>query len=130
MKKLLILTLPLVLALGSCTANNKANTTVTGNDRDKHGCIPSAGYSWSNVKGKCVKVFEVGTTLKPVAAKDQGINGYVILSKDGSQAEIYIPNEKNSKLLHKSQGFRSGKYRYDAVKKIIYINNTAKYRVD
>jgi len=29
-----------------------------GSDRDKHGCIGSAGYSWCEQKNKCLRIWE------------------------------------------------------------------------
>jgi len=34
------------------------NGTLVGNDRDAHGCIPSAGYSWCDAKQKCIRPWE------------------------------------------------------------------------
>jgi hypothetical protein len=34
------------------------STPVVGGDRDAHGCIGSAGYSWCEVKNKCLRVWE------------------------------------------------------------------------
>ena len=31
---------------------------LVGNDRDKYGCIPSAGYSWCEKRKKCIRVWE------------------------------------------------------------------------
>jgi hypothetical protein len=31
---------------------------LVGNDKDEHGCIPSAGYSWCEAKQKCLRVWE------------------------------------------------------------------------
>lgn len=31
---------------------------LVGNDRDEHGCIPSAGYSWCELKQKCLRTWE------------------------------------------------------------------------
>lgn len=31
---------------------------IVGNDRDEHGCIGSAGYSWCALKDKCLRVWE------------------------------------------------------------------------
>jgi hypothetical protein len=33
-------------------------TQLVGNDRDEHGCIPSAGYSWCDSKQKCLRPWE------------------------------------------------------------------------
>jgi hypothetical protein len=38
---------------------NRASTTpIVGGDRDAHGCIGSAGYSWCDAKQKCLRVWE------------------------------------------------------------------------
>jgi hypothetical protein len=37
---------------------NNSNTTVVGGDRDAHGCIGSAGYSWCETKQKCLRAWE------------------------------------------------------------------------
>lgn len=34
------------------------NRKLIGGDRDKHGCIGSAGYSWCDEKQKCIRVWE------------------------------------------------------------------------
>lgn len=31
---------------------------IIGGDRDEHGCIGSAGYSWCAIKNKCLRVWE------------------------------------------------------------------------
>jgi len=31
---------------------------IVGGDKDSHGCIGSAGYSWCEVKQKCIRVWE------------------------------------------------------------------------
>jgi len=39
---------------------------IVGGDGDKHGCIGSAGYSWCEVKGKCIRIWEEKCELGPV----------------------------------------------------------------
>ena len=34
------------------------STDFTGGDRDEHGCIGSAGYSWCEAKQKCLRIWE------------------------------------------------------------------------
>lgn len=34
------------------------STSMLGGDRDEHGCIGSAGYSWCEVKSRCLRVWE------------------------------------------------------------------------
>lgn len=31
---------------------------VVGGDKDAHGCIGSAGYSWCQIKNKCLRIWE------------------------------------------------------------------------
>jgi hypothetical protein len=40
-----------------CPEKNSAEP-ILGGDRDEHGCIGSAGYSWCEVKQKCLRVWE------------------------------------------------------------------------
>ena len=39
---------------------------IVGNDRDAHGCIGSAGYSWCAIKNKCLRVWEEKCETSPV----------------------------------------------------------------
>lgn len=39
-------------------ANTENNQLIVGGDRDAHGCIPSAGYSWCEAKQKCLRTWE------------------------------------------------------------------------
>lgn len=69
MKKILILSLVLVfLSLSACSLKNNNSeadrseqinqSNIVGGDRDEHGCIGSAGYSWCEAKQKCLRVWE------------------------------------------------------------------------
>jgi len=40
-----------------------------GSDRDAHGCIPSAGYSWCEGKNKCLRIWEEPCTAQDRAEK-------------------------------------------------------------
>lgn len=61
---------------GFIKSNGKSDILqpVVGGDRDLHGCIPSAGYSWCEVKQKCLRIWEekcdVATTTSIVDTKD------------------------------------------------------------
>jgi hypothetical protein len=39
-------------------ASVSTTTPIIGGDKDSHGCIGSAGYSWCEVKNKCLRVWE------------------------------------------------------------------------
>lgn len=69
---------PILIAIGlaACTAHKPpaeaptpaatpaATPAMPGSDRDAHGCIGSAGYSWCESTGKCERPWEL--------AKDKG----------------------------------------------------------
>ncbi|MCX6810014.1 MAG: hypothetical protein NTZ65_04715 [Candidatus Berkelbacteria bacterium] len=59
-KKFLIaaIILIIILALGFIWYKAKQNNQLIGGDRDSHGCIGSAGYSWCEQKSKCLRTWE------------------------------------------------------------------------
>ena len=62
---------------------------------DKDGCLGRAGYTWSVVREKCVRVFDVGRRLEPVTNQnntDFEKSMFFLLSDDGLTAEVYFPS--------------------------------------
>ena len=59
---LILLIAVLVIGAGFYFWNNKPQTTpatpLVGGDKDSHGCIGSAGYTWCATKNKCLRVWE------------------------------------------------------------------------
>jgi putative hemolysin len=55
MKRIFFTVIILLLVL---LAGCKENQPIVGGDRDSHGCIGSAGYSWCEAKQKCLRVWE------------------------------------------------------------------------
>ncbi len=49
----------LALVLTVLAACSAGRSHLVGNDRDAHGCIGSAGYSWSETLQQCVRPWEV-----------------------------------------------------------------------
>ena len=47
--------------MGACC---RAGLQKTGSDRDAYGCIASAGYTWSQVAGDCLRLWEAGVRLQ------------------------------------------------------------------
>lgn len=90
---------------------------MVGGDRDKHGCIGSAGYTFSIIKNDCIRVFDQKTQLKEVNANGSAtFNAAVIFSADNKKAEIFIPRSKSSIVLTRTRGtkrssvWKKGKY--------------------
>ena len=65
---------------------------VVGADRDAHNCIASAGYTYSSVRGECVRLWEVGTPLEPVVQIEEPVlTAYVVQDESGREAEVFLP---------------------------------------
>jgi len=65
---------------------------VVGADRDAHNCIASAGYTYSAVRGECVRLWEVGTALMPVVQIEEPVlAAYVVQDESGKEAEVFLP---------------------------------------
>ncbi len=73
---------------------------VVGNDRDSHGCIGSAGYTWSALKNKCIRVFEDGIRLNPIQPQGSAIiSAFVVMEAGKTEAELFLPDQKASSTL-------------------------------
>lgn len=53
-KYILSIMLLVVLVLSGCEEQNQ----VIGGDKDEHGCLPAAGYTWCESKQKCLREWE------------------------------------------------------------------------
>ena len=72
-----------------------------GADKDAHGCIASAGYTYSQLKKECIRTFEQKIQLKEIATKGN-YNAAVLFNKDQSKAEIFLKEEKTSVILNRT----------------------------
>ena len=72
------------LLLAACSTPEQH---LVGGDRDSHGCIGSAGYQWSALTGKCVRLFEEGIRLNPTDAS-QTSSAFVMFNADQTQGRI------------------------------------------
>jgi hypothetical protein len=73
-------------------AQDSIKSPIVGNDRDKHGCIGSAGYTWSVLKKECVRTFELTHTDKnalELISIDNTQKMTVLFSSDKTKAEIF-----------------------------------------
>lgn len=82
----------------------KSEKVIVGGDVDSHGCKASAGYTWSIVKNKCIRIFE-GTKLSHAeeSGKTYTTAAYVVF--EGNKAELFLDTQKESIILErKSEG--------------------------
>lgn len=73
------------------TAGETEKTAMAGNDKDEHGCLPSAGYTWSEVQKDCIRLWEKGVrmTSVPDAAKTL----FLVFSPDSTKVELFFSEE-------------------------------------
>jgi hypothetical protein len=93
------LLLPLLLAVTSVIFAQQTQPKV-GADKDAHGCIASAGYTYSQLKKECIRTFEQKIQLKEFVTKGN-YTAAVLFNKDQSKAEIFLKEEKTSIILNR-----------------------------
>lgn len=139
-------TLPILGLVGvlccclSCTADaqHKQQTTaketpvLMGSTRDEHGCIPTAGYTWSEIKQECVRVWEVGQTIyykKTTGRTYQGI--FVIFSADSSRMESYEMGQKQWERVENSPSWLSTDHqqRLTLTDSIYHLNDSTSFPI-
>ncbi len=105
---------PVLLAatLAACSAPQPAEP-VLGGDRDAHGCIASAGQSWSALKQQCIQPFD-NPDIKFADPDNDTLAVYVLLSDDKSRAEVFASGVPENTILESVKGgyaSRDGKIR-------------------
>ncbi len=81
------------------TLQSTDSATIVGNDRDDHGCIGSAGYTWSELRQECVRPFEAGRRMVSVTDPDATTCAYMLFSTDSLQVELFLPDREKSEIL-------------------------------
>ncbi|MDR3023198.1 hypothetical protein [Chryseobacterium sp.] len=115
MKKTILLS---AMFLGSLIFAQK-QTPVLGGDRDVHGCIGSAGYTYSQLKNDCIKTFNQKIKLKEVSSdKSYTSMTAIIFTKDMKKAEVFIPDGAAKSIILNKEGkgkiWKSGTYIKDS----------------
>ena len=83
-------------------ANQQKNKTLVGGDRDEHGCISSAGYSWSELLQDCIRPFEKGVRLNSTA-EEHSLAAYLVFNADSSKVEVFLPGKEKRPILHRKK---------------------------
>jgi hypothetical protein len=96
-----IISIVLVLFMAACQSGSgterdepASTDQLNGADRDEHGCIGSAGYTWSVVKNSCIRIWEAGTPFieydVATGVTDSSSTSYIVLSDDKQKAEAFF----------------------------------------
>ncbi len=57
------------------TTTDGGDTPLLGGDKDEHGCIPSAGYSWCEPLQECIRPWETNCTEPVIVGNDSDEHG-------------------------------------------------------
>ena len=117
-KKTLALATSAMILTACSNAQPQAEMPTVGGETDAHGCLPSAGQSYSYLKKACVQVFDVADIkLDDPANKTQAVYG--ILSED-KQVEVFTSDLPENTILDVVKGgyvSKDGKVRLMKTKK-------------
>lgn len=103
----LLLAVMMTAAFTTVGFGQKITQKVAGADRDKHGCIGSAGYTYSVIKNDCVRLFEEKIQLREAnPTTSSASSAVVILSKDKKKAELFLPSGTGSIMLNRTLKYR------------------------
>lgn len=84
-----------------------AGETMTGSDKDEHGCIASAGYTWCSVQARCIRLWEEGIKLSAVGTGHTGgteFNTYLVFAADSLKAELFDVKRRTPVILERKGG--------------------------
>lgn len=108
-----------------------------GGDEDEHGCISSAGYTWSNLREDCVQLFEVAYRLNPVSdptnddATDAAIiSAFVLFNDNESELELFLPEIQSGIIIAKNKEgkYQKDNYLFDKEHFVLYIHGKKSYQ--
>lgn len=116
----LITLMALIGLTGACSSGSQKDTTDTtqamvGADTDEHGCKGSAGYHWSAVQQKCVRLSDAGIKLASANPTD-ALAAYLLFASTDKdeQAEVFLPGQPGQ-LLAKVPGEGAGSWTLDTL---------------
>ena len=84
------------------SSNSNSSKRKVGGNRDRHGCLTGAGYSWCELGQSCVRPWELATCFKAKLGPDftDFANNYALDSSTGnpnnSKATLMLCDPKNN----------------------------------
>nr|WP_302829607.1 hypothetical protein [uncultured Bacteroides sp.] len=120
MKKKSFYLMCVCLLLASCgggrektaeTENEVEKTAMVGNDKDEHGCIASAGYTWCEVQKDCIRLWEKGIRMTSVTDAQNIL--FLVFSPDSTQVELFFSKEGAPNEILDRRGLPAGGYAWN-----------------
>src|SRR5690554_6648870 len=111
------------------------NKEPIGGDKDANGCLIAAGETWSQLKQNCIRVFDEALRLNPLKVEegDAIISAFVLAEEENkSLVELFIGEKESSVILEATSEnlYENGKYKYDAINAVLFIDEVEAYKAD
>lgn len=79
----------------------KDTTQLIGGEKDAHGCNAAAGFTWSEVRQDCIRLFEAGVRLNSATDSTATTSAFIVFSADSAKVEVFLPNEDIHPVLYR-----------------------------
>lgn len=87
--------------------------------------------TYSQLQGECIQVFNQGLRLNPIQVNENEavISAFILFSKNGKRAEVFLPNNKSVILDAKDDViFEKDNVKYDKNSRTLYIDGILRYK--
>ena len=78
-----------------------ADAPKTGADKDEHGCMASAGYTWSVLKNECIRSFDQIKLMPQDTSGTYTSAAFLLFNADKSKAELFLPGKKEGVVINR-----------------------------
>ncbi|EHG99030.1 hypothetical protein [Paraprevotella clara] len=79
-----------------------------GGNKDEHGCLTAAGYTWSELRRDCIRIFEDGVRVDDPSLQPS-LTSYAVFAADSSRVEVFRPSPFRNEILDRKGGVWQGK---------------------
>ena len=79
-----------------------------GGNKDEHGCLTAAGYTWSELRRDCIRIFEDGVRVDAPSLQPS-LTSYAVFAADSSRVEVFRPSPFRNEILDRKGGVWQGK---------------------
>ncbi len=79
-----------------------------GGNKDEHGCLTAAGYTWGEPRRDCIRIFEDGVRVDAPSLQPS-LTSYAVFAADSSRVEVFRPSPFRNEILDRKGGVWQGK---------------------
>ncbi len=79
-----------------------------GGNKDEHDCLTAAGYTWSELRRDCIRIFEDGVRVDAPSLQPS-LTSYAVFAADSSRVEVFRPSPFRNEILDRKGGVWQGK---------------------